>query len=440
MDPLVGTLVLLLLALFGARFSFSTERVRQGPRLLFRTGTHFLLLGMLMGPVGLGILTPAATQQLFPFLALGLGWVGFHFGLQLDIDSLRRFPLTYHVLAMGQAAIAFVVFLGLGWALLRGSGLAPETPIRLIVVAAATASVSTPAGIAMVSSNFLVRGNIRDLIFFTASVDAVVGILALAGAYAIFRPEVVAAGLPHTPHPTLMAVAIGLGLVFGILFTWLVRGRPPGEELMLYILGICAFAAGAALQWGLSPLLVSVTMGTVVANLLPDRHRIFSILQRWEKPVYLGFLLLGGALLRVPTPWVVALALAYALLRAAAKGVGGAVTATLVPVGFDVPKRLGIGLLPQGGVAVAMAVSATLMYSNVASQGVDAEAALFTAIVMGVLLSELVGPFFLVQLLRRAGEITPAVEEAIAKGDHRGAEREALRSTTPPERTTASDE
>lgn len=438
MDPLVGTLVLIVLALVGARFSFSTERVREGPRLLFRTGTHFLLLGMLLGPVGLGLLTPESTRQLFPFLALGLGWVGFHFGLQLDIDSLKRFPLTYHLLAMGQAVITFALFFGLGWLALLQVGLGSGTPMLLLLIAAATASVSTPAGIAMVSSNFLVRGNVRDLLFFTASLDALVGMIALGFTYAVFRPEAVSAGLPMTPHPTLVAVAVGLGLVCGIVFTWLVRSRPAGEELVLYILGICAFAAGAALQWGLSPLLVAVTMGALVANLVPDRQRIFAVLQRWEKPVYLTFLLLAGALLRVPTLWVFGLAVAYTLLRILAKGVGGAVMATFVPVGFDVPKRLGIGLLPQGGLSVAMAVSGTLMYSEVVVRGADAEAVLFTVIVIGVLVSELIGPFFLVQLLRRAGEISPKVEEALAKGDQRGAEREALRTTTPPERTSPS--
>jgi hypothetical protein len=93
-DPLLGTLVLLLLALLGARFSFSTERVTGGPRLLFRTGIHFLALGFLLGPAGVGLLTEKATAQLVPFLALGLGWVGFHFGLKLDLQSLQRFPLS----------------------------------------------------------------------------------------------------------------------------------------------------------------------------------------------------------------------------------------------------------------------------------------------------------------------------------------------------------
>lgn len=436
MDPLVGTLVLILLALLGTRFSFSTRRVPPGPRLLFRTGTHFLLLGFALGPLGLGLLTTDATQQLFPFLALGLGWVGFHFGLQLDVGSLRQFPASYHVLGAGQAILTLGLFMGGSWLLLDLFGLRAEVPFLLIMGAAATASVTTPAGIAMVSSNFLVRGNVRDLLFFISSLDAGIGILALELTYALYRPEAVVAGVQVDPQMGLwlVGVAVGLGIVCGIVFLWLTRSRPAPEELVLFLLGICAFASGAALQWGLSPLFVSVVMGAVVANLDPDRQRIFSVLERWEKPVYLTFLLVAGALLTVPTLWVLAMALGYAALRALAKTTGAAALVTVTPTRFEVPRRLGLGLLPQGGISVAMAVSGVLLYSDLQVLGVNAESVLFTVIVIGVMLSELTGPWFTVKLLRRAGEISPRVEEALARGDQRQAEQEALRHTSAPDR------
>lgn len=439
MNPLVGTLVLILLALLGTRFSFRSERVSQGPRLVFRTGIHFLALGFLLGPVGLGLLTTEATRHLSPLLALGLGWVGFHFGLQLDRRSLSHFRPAWHVLALGQAVAAFAVFLAGGHLILGAAGLQGDVPTLLLLVASATAAVTTPAGIAMVSSNFMAKGSVRDLLFFIGSLDAVVGIVALQVTYAVYRP------LPGVQAPTpvsgleLVGVAAGLGLVLGILFLWLVRRRPAGEELVLYILGMCAFGAGAALQWGLSPLFVSMTMGAVVANGGPGRQRVFRILQRWEKPVYLTFLLLAGALLSVPGPWVLLMALGYALLRAVAKLVGAAAMALTVPMRFPVPRRLGLGLVPQGGISLAMAVGAVLTYPDLRfgargaatlSGDPGVEAALFTVIVIGVLLSELAGPFLTVRLLRAAGEISPEVVRALAEGDHPRAERAALRRTT----------
>jgi len=426
-DPLVGTLVLILLALAGARFSFSTERVPQGPRLLFRTGAHFLLLGFLLGPSGLALLTANATEQLSPLLALGLGWVGFHFGLQLNRGNLKVFPIRFHLVGVGQAVLSFFLFLGSAMVVVRLAGREADVPMLLLLGAAATACITTPAGIGMVSSNFIVRGRVRDLLFFIGSLDAGVGILALQVTYSLYRPD----GAAWTPggwaQLVLPLVAAGLGILLGILFIWLAGRRAAAEELVLYILGSCAFAAGGALQWGLSPLFVSVAMGATVANLGSERLRVFALMQRWEKPVYLTFLLLAGALLRLPSPWVLLLAIAYAALRAAAKSAAAATLVAAVPLGFDVPRRLGLGLVPQGGISIAMAVSGVLMYPSLRVAGVAGEASLYTIIVLGVMISELVGPFLTVQLLRRAGEISPKVEEALAEGDQRRAEREALR-------------
>jgi hypothetical protein len=400
---------------------------------------HFLVVGFIVGPSGLGLLSQEATQQLSPLLALGLGWVGFHFGLQLDSRSLTRFPLRHHALGMGQAVLTFGLFLGGAWLVVRAVGLGGEVPMLLLLGAAATASVTTPAGIAVVSANFLIRGRVRDLLFLIASLDAGVGIVALQVTYAMYRPLASPAASGDLYQLLLVAVAAALGLALAIVFLWLTRRRPPADELVLHVLGISAFAAGASLQWRLSPLFVSLIVGATVANFGPDRNRLHELLQRWEKPVYLTFLLLAGALLQMPSGAVVLLAVGYALLRAVAKTASSAALVSALRMDTHVPRRLGLGLVPQGGISVAMAVSGVLMYSSLQVRGINAEASLFSIIVIGVMISELVGPFLTVQLLRRAGELSPKVEAAVAKGDRQRATREALlhRSATdpPPEDT-----
>ena len=402
----------------GAHFTFSRQRTPLGPRLLFRTGTHFLIVGFLIGPAGLGLVTEQATGQLLPFLALGLGWVGFQFGLQLDRENLRLFAASYHALAIGQAAITFALFFGVGWTILTIAGLTDRVAHLLLLGAASTAAVTAPAGIAMVSSNFMVKGHVRDLLFFVASVDAVFGIFALQVTYSLYRHDSVTADAGLLAQlGFFLAVALGLGILCGIIFLWLVRVRPAAEELVLYLLGICAFAGGAALQWGLSPLFVSMVMGAMVANMGRRRQRVSAVLRRWEKPVYVTFLLLAGALLQIPSWWVLPLAMAYALLRFASKAVAAATMVSLLPFDMDVPKRLGLGLIPQGGISLAMAVSGVLLYSDLQIRGLEAEATLLAVIVIGVMLSEITGPFLTIRVLRRAGEISLQVEQAIAEGD-----------------------
>jgi len=413
MDPFASTLILILLALVGARFSFSTLQVPPGPRLVFRTGTHFLFLGFILGPHLLGLLTQEAVQQLFPLLGMGLGWIGFLFGLQLDRRNLRQFPPVFHLLALGQAVLVFFFFFVIGWFALIAAGQTGPVPQVLLLGAAATACISTPAGIALISTNYLVRGKVRDLLFFVASVDALVGIAALQLVYALFPPGDLGIGLPLIPRLTWVVAAVGLGVICGILFIWLTRPRPGGEELVLFLLGIAAFASGSALQLQLSPLFVSVIMGAVVANLSPDPQRAFRVLQNWEKPIYVVFLMLAGALLSFSTLWIALLAVAYALVRGGGKVLGNLVMIRLLPLRFAPPRRFGLGLIPQGGISLAMAISGVLTYGGLMLDEGDAADLLFAVVVLGVILSELTGPFFTRNILQRAGEISPRMEEAL---------------------------
>lgn len=414
MHPFLSTLILILVALVGARFSFSTLQVPPGPRLVFRTGTHFLLLGLLLGPHVLGLLTQDSLRQLFPLLGIGLGWIGFLFGLQLDRRNLRQFPTAFHLLAIGQAVLVFVVFVGVGGLALWGAGLTDRTPLLLLLGAGATACISTPAGIALISTNYRVRGKVRDLLFFVASLDAVVGIAALQTVYALFPPGDLGAGLPLLPRVTWVVAAVGLGVICGILFLWLTRPRPGSEEMVLFLLGVAAFASGAALQLQLSPLFVSVVMGSVVANFSPDPQRVFRVLHDWEKPIYVVFLMLAGALLDFSTPWIPVLALGYAVLRGGGKVLGNMAMVRILPLEITPPRRFGLGLIPQGGISLAMAISVVLTYGGLVLNGQDAAKLLFAVVVLGVLLSELSGPFFTLNILQRAGEISPKMEAALA--------------------------
>ena len=411
MDPFVSTLILILLALLGARFSFSSISVSPGPRLVFRTGTHFLFLGLILGPHVLGLLTDGAIRQLFPLLGLGLGWIGFLFGLQLDRRNLSHFPPAFLILALGQAVFTFLFFLGVGWLGLMVLGFGGRVEVLLLMGAAATACISTPAGVALISTTFRVKGKVRDLLFFVASLDALVGIVALQATYALFPPGAMVGEISLAPGLLGILAALGVGVVCGILFLWLTRPRPGGEELVLFLLGIAAFSSGAALQLQLSPLFVSVIMGAVVANLSPEPQRVYRVLQEWEKPIYVVFLMLAGALLSFPTPWIVPLAVAYALVRGSGKLLGNMAMVRIVPLPFQTPKRFGLGLIPQGGISLAMAISGVLTYSGLVMGEMSAVNLLFAVVVLGVILSELTGPFLTQNILVRAGEISPRIRK-----------------------------
>ncbi len=429
MDPLLATLIIIFLALVGARFSFSTVNIAAGPRLLFRTGTHFIVIGFVLGPSVLNMVTREALEHLFPFFALGFGWVGFLFGMQLERDTVRAFAAHLHRFAVGQALLAFAFMTMVGLIGLLALGLLGRVEILLVLLAAATACTSAPAGIAMVSSNFLVRGPVRDMLFFAASLDGIVGIVLLQLIYAGYHPSDALGPLGELPALAWTVLAVAVGVLCAIIFVWLSRGRTAIEELVLFLMGIAAFAAGAALQLQLSPLFVSVVMGAVVANLVPDPRRVFRVMARWEKPAYVILLILAGALVRFSTPWIVPLAFVYTILRGGAKVAGAGTMVRVETLPFPTPRFLGAGLIPQGGISLVMALSALLTFYGLEIGGVDASQGLFSVVVLGVVLSELMGPMLTTGTLRRSGEVSSLVEQALAVGDEESARKEAAHHT-----------
>ena len=410
MSPLVGVLILVLLGLLGSRVAFDPARTPLGPRLLLATGTHFLLVGFLLGPI-LDLLTLDVIAQLEPFLALGLGWIGLLFGLQLDRRQLAQFPGSFFLFAVVQAVITFVLFAGIAVLLIDGSGV-PGAEVA-VLAAAATAAVSTPAGVALISRTFQVQGQLSRLLFYIASIDALVGIIALQLIYALYHPTT--AAVEGFPWGVWLGVATAAGIIFGVFFLWLTRPKPERDELTLFLLGLVVFEAGTALYLGVSPLYVSMITGVVVGNLSPSRRRVYSILQTWEKPVYVILLILAGALITFQTWWLIPLALGYLVLRGGAKYAAGAATRKLVRLPFRPPRDTGGGLVAQGGISLAMGLSATLTYGAISGADGAAVRFAFATIVVAVAASELVGPFLTRGLLRKAGEITPRVEQALAE-------------------------
>lgn len=412
MSPLVGVLILVLLGLLGSQLAFDPERTPLGPRLLLATGSHFLLLGLLLGPV-LGLLTLEVIGQLEALFALGLGWIGLLFGLQLDRAQLAQFPTSYLLFAVAQALVTFAIFAGVAILAFEMAG-ALGTGVQVAILAtAATAAVSTPAGIALISGTFQVQGKVTRLVFYVASLDALVGIVALQVTYAVYHPSTpIVAGMGWG---LWLGIAVATGVIFGVIFLWLTRPKPERDELTLFLLGLAVFEAGTALYLGISPLLVCTITGAVIANMSPSRKRVYSILQGWEKPVYVVVLILAGALLGAGSWIALPLGAAYLLLRGLGKYAGGIAARRLVTTGVALPVTVGFGLIPQGGISLAMALSAALTYGVIVGANGDAIRTAFATIVVAVAASELVGPFLTRGLLRRAGEITPLDEAVLAE-------------------------
>jgi hypothetical protein len=97
--------LLVLVAFFGSRFLFKRKRLFLPLSYFFLSGLIYVFLGLSLGKSGLNVLSPAVLEGLKPLISLGLGWIGFIFGFQLEYKYLRRFPQNYVGLSLLQSLV-----------------------------------------------------------------------------------------------------------------------------------------------------------------------------------------------------------------------------------------------------------------------------------------------------------------------------------------------
>ena len=113
---------------------------------------------------------------------------------------------------------------------------------------------------------------------------------------------------------------------------------------------------------------------------------------RVERPLYLIFLMIAGAHLQVGSPLVLVLAVGYALIRALSHGMAGGVFLRRVFPSAETPptRTLGLGLLSQAGIGVALAVHFHLWIAQPSSLPILEVA--FSVLLVAIILNELASP------------------------------------------------
>ena len=90
---------------------------------------------------------------------------------------------------------------------------------------------------------------------------------------------------------------------------------------MLLLGGSCV-ASGVAYYLRLCPLFTGVVLGIVFANTAQVKEKVYGFLQAREKDIYVVMLILAGVLWNPKWFWILALAPAFVLARAAGKVLG----------------------------------------------------------------------------------------------------------------------
>lgn len=391
--------LLFLIIIFGSRHRFRRKHRQLLPRYMILTGTEFILAGYLLSESGLGVLDRSTLEQLQPVLAFALGWVGFIFGIQFDRFKLRQLPRGYFSFSLCQGFITGIFMFSV--TMIAGLVYFDATNLVEILIASllvgGTAACSTQATPAIVARELKVKPRaFLQLVRYIAVVDGIVGVV-VVGILFCFIPGLIPLFEWMQAPWKWFVVSVGLGMVLGFVFKSLTFYRFSHDELILIVFGITTFSGGLAFYLHLSPVFITFIMGLVIANTSRDSDRILEYLVKAEHLSYVCILLFAGASLGEPDMFLFVLGLAYFSFRLFGKLAGNNLAKKIVSTNYTPPSYLGAALLAQGGIAIALTVSLRYQY------GTPVIDMITYAIIIGIVLSEITGPYFLVRVLESEG-------------------------------------
>lgn len=334
----------------GALFLGGLAADHLGRRTRLPRVTLLLLLGLLVGPSGLGLLPEAVKDWFEPISIVALTMVAFLLGADLTGSNLARHGRAIFLLSL-------CIVLGttlIVWAGLSALGVAPGLALLLGAIATATA----PAAIADVIHQSGVRNGFTETLGGIVAIDDIWGLMAFSICLAFVHPVADWSG-PLLNAGRDIGGAVLLGIVIGAPAAFLSGRLKPGEPLQIEAFGVVFLTAGLALWLEVSFLIAGMTAGAMIANLARHHDYAFNEIERIELPFMILFFLLAGASLELSDMLALGwLTFAYVGLRIAARLVSGEIGARLGGVPRNQVHLYGPALLPQAGVAVGMALLA----------------------------------------------------------------------------------
>ena len=392
MKTILGILLLAVLALAGYRKSFIKLSPVKSRGSFFLTGTEFILVGYVLSDSFLGILDADTLTRIRPFLILGLGWIGLLSGLQLEWNSLKVFSRSSYFWVLGNSC-CILVLVSSGLYAFFSVMYASEPHLGLVVAVLAVAALSTAqAPLALWIQNLPRQKRPQGIILqFVASLNDVLAICLFGILVGFYSSRGTWEGIPLYGWEKLL-FSLLLGILMGVLFIMLFRARLAEADKVLVLIGLVLFGCGVTYLLRISPLLVYLLAGAILANFSLKSEETFQLLLRIERPLYLIFLMIAGAYLELSGLRVVMIAAVYVVLRALAQGMGGRLfLGRIFPGSTASPSgNLGWGLISQAGIAVALAVHFRLWIADFSALPLFRTT--FSILLLAILFNELLSP------------------------------------------------
>ena len=395
--------------------------------------TGYLLAGIVFGPYVLGQYiggwttdpaSPTSISAITWISDIALGFIAVTIGCSFKASSLK---------AVGKRVIIITIFEALGGAIITIGGLfiayiflKDTLPVSLILTLGAIACATAPAATLMVIKQYRARGPVVDTLIPVVAFDDAVALIAFSVLFSVSKSMAAATDLSVMGVIVVPLIEIAASLALGAALGFIVSFgckffKSRANRMIMVIASIFVVVGLSALasmyQWkifgedfSISSLLSCMMIGAIFINMRQDAQRTIERVDQFTPPLYMLFFVISGASLNITifasedALLVIIIALIYIVMRSVGKWSGAFLSSKITHSEPTVQKYLGFTLIPQAGVAIGLATTASTEFAKL---GFEQEASLVLAVVLtATIVYELVGPLITKIALYKAGEIS----------------------------------
>ncbi len=376
--------------------------------------TGYLVTGMVVGPQVLNLVSGPMVSNLKIFNGIATALIALTAGVELDLNAMK--PLLRSISWLISIAICGTVLLiSTAVFLLQDRlpflhQLSTIQVLAVSVVLGVTMVAQSPAVVVALQSEMAADGPLTRTVLGVVVLSDLLVIVLFAVVSSVAKSVLGSkTDALHTAAALTWEVlgSIAIGACVGIIIaTYLrfVKGRSA-----LFVLAAAFLVAEVGQRIDLDPMLLALAAGVFIRNITAHGKRLQEEIEASSLPVYVVFFAVTGATVHIRELMVVGIPAIVLVVTRAAGFLGlGKVATALADSPGAVKQYIGFGLMPQAGLALALAI---LFVKTFPTMGSAAAALVFG----GVAINEMIAPVLYRYALVKAGEAGKAEHEPVAE-------------------------
>ncbi|MDA3838414.1 MAG: cation:proton antiporter [Candidatus Delongbacteria bacterium] len=395
-----------ILLYLGILFLISTGNKILSKKLNIPEVTGYVVIGVLCGQSVFNVFNDQMIENLKHLSSIALGIIAFTIGVELRFSVLKKIGKSIFLIVIFEGFAAFFLVLFSVRYLLH-----QEMFVALLL--AAVSAATAPAATVAVIKQYKSKGQLTSAILAVVGVDDALALIIYVFA-ASFSMSLMMGTEMHIMTTIVTSVlsilyAIVIGVVAALLFMLLLRKIRSDEIVKMALAAFILLLLGISEHFHVSELLSIMTFGALLTNTSPVVARKSENIIEFFTPVFLAiFFIIGGAHLDVTSISKIGLiGVVYFFARAFGKIGGATLGATLGKAPKNIRKYIGFALLPQVGVALALALAINKDFNQpmYGDKGKEVAVLVINVLLFTTIITEIIGPLLTKKVLMKSGEI-----------------------------------